>query len=263
MAEPDETARDGEASRGEEAASDEEVARDDEPVRDDEAARDGMGAQEDEPVQTGEPAQVDDPAQFDAPDREDEAFWEQFETHEALMEATVWVLAESGYRGLTLRKVADRAGKNRGLVHYYFDSKDDLLRSLLDHVLEGTKRLMAIDEAADPREQLRSVLAFCAYGPGGVDEHGRHYYVAIEQLRALAVHDPDLRARLTRNYRYLVDVTTAIVEAGVEDGSFRPVDPEATAVFLLGAVEGARIQDLSLDVDTARETSLELIEGFV
>lgn len=192
----------------------------------------------------------------------DDEFWEQFDTHELIMEATVWVLAEDGYRGLTLRKVAERAGKNRGLVHYYFDSKEDLLQSLLDHIFDGTKRLMGIDEADDPHEKLWTVLEFHAYGPGGVDEHGRHYYLAINQLQALAAHDSVLRERFTRTYTYLVELTAGIIQEGIEDGTYRPIDPEETAVFLLAAIDGARTQDLTLNVDTARETILETIARF-
>lgn len=207
----------------------------------------------------------DPPGSFDPtdPPAPGDPFWDEFDTHEMIMEATVWVLAEEGYRGLTLRKVADRAGKNRGLVHYYFESKDDLLRSLLDHVLEGTKRLVGIDEDADPAEKLQRALHFFAYGPGGIDEHGRHYYAAMFQLQALSPHDPELRQRFTRNYRYNVDLTRSIIEEGVAGGVFHEVDPSATAVFLVAAVDGARSADLTLDVDTARETTLETIERFV
>ena len=197
------------------------------------------------------------------PDPGDEEFWDQFDTHEMIMEATVWVLSEEGFRGLTLRKVAERADKNRGLVHYYFDSKDDLLRSLLDHVFDGTKRLMGIDEADEPIDKLWTALRFFAYGPGGIDEHGRHYQKAIFQLQALAAHDPELRRRFTRNYRYNVDLIASIIEEGLEAGAFRPVDPETTAVFLVATVDGARNTELSLDVDTTRETALDVVERYI
>ncbi|WP_227353587.1 TetR/AcrR family transcriptional regulator [Haladaptatus salinisoli] len=189
-----------------------------------------------------------------------DSFWDEFETEEMIMEATVWVLAEEGYQNLTLRKVAERAGKNRGLVHYYFESKDDLLRSLLDHILEGMQRLIGIDEEDGPLEQLWTALNFFAYGPNGVDEHGRHYYLAINQLQALAAYDAELRRQFTRNHRYRIDLLADIIEEGIRNETFRPVDPEATATFLIAAVDGAQNADLSLDVDTARETTLEIID---
>ena len=203
------------------------------------------------------------PDSFDLPPSPGDPFWDDFSTHEMIMEATVWVLSEEGHSGLTLRKVAERAGKNRGLVHYYFESKDDLLRSLLDHVLEGQRSMMGIDEDADPAEKLRTALRFFAYGPGGVDEHGRHYYQALLQLRALSPHDEELRRRFTRNYRFTVDLTREIVEEGIASGAFRPVDPEATAVSLLAAVDGARDANLTLDVEATRETVLDAVEQVV
>lgn len=175
------------------------------------------------------------------------------------MEATVWVLAEEASSGLTLRKVAERAGKNRGLIHYYFESKDDLLRSLLDHIFASYDRLMDVDEEAPPTDRLWTVLRFFAYGPGGVDEPDRHYHVAIFQLQLPAAHDPELRERFARNVRYTVGLTAS----NLEDGTFRAVDPAATAVFLVAAIGGARNAGLSLDADFVREPVMESIDRYV
>ena len=194
---------------------------------------------------------------------DEDPFPDDMEPPELIMEATVRVLAEEGYRGLTLRKVAEKAGKNRGLVHYYFDSKADLLRSLLDHILDGTRRLIGIDDEDDPVDQLWTALRFHAFGPGGVDEAGRHYYVAIFQLQALAVHDAEIRRRFSRNRRYTVELTASLVQEAINDGTFRPVDPEQTAVFLLAAIDGARNVDIALDEDTTREDVLATVDRFV
>lgn len=194
---------------------------------------------------------------------DEDPFPNGWEPPELLMEATVRVLAEEGFRGLTLRKVAEKAEQNRGLVHYYFESKADLLQSLLDHILSGTKRLIRIDDEDSVVDRLWSALRFHAYGPGGIDDAGRHYYMAILQLRALAAHDATIRHKCTRNHQYMVDLVTSIIEEGIEDGTFLAVDPESTAVFLITAIDGARIADLALDVCSARETSLVTIEQFV
>lgn len=190
-------------------------------------------------------------------------FPDDMEPPELLMEATVRVLADEGLRGLTLRKVAERAGKNRGLVHYYFESKADLLASLLDHILAGTRELIGIDETDSPLEQLWTALRFHAYGPGGRDDAGRHYYLAILQLQALAVHDPAVRRRLTRNHRYMVGVIADIIEEGIDEGSFRAVDPTDTAVVLLALIDGARTADLAMDVDSTRTRAFAALENHV
>lgn len=197
------------------------------------------------------------------PPRPGDPFWEQFDTREMILEATVWVLAEEGFGGLTLRKVADRSGQNRGLIHYYFDSKDDLLRSLLDHLFDSYDRLMALDEEAAPLDRLRTALRFFAYGPGGPDEPDRHYHIAIFQLQALAAHDPDLRERFTRNFHYTIDLTAAIIDDGIQDGSFGAVDAKATAVYLIATIVGARNAGLTLEADFVRENVMEHVERYV
>ena len=193
----------------------------------------------------------------------DDPFPDEMEPPELLMEATVRVLAEHGVQGLTLRKVAEKSGKNRGLVHYYFESKADLLASLLDHILEGTNALISIDAGDAPIEKLLTVLQFHAYGPGGVDEAGRHYYQAILQLQALSVHDPAIRHKLTRNHRFVVELVAEIIEAGIEEGAFQPVDPAATATFLVTAIDGARNAALSTDGTGTRETALTMLERWI
>lgn len=198
-----------------------------------------------------------------APLSEDDPFPDDMEPPELLMEATVRVLAKEGYQGLTLRKVAEKAGKNRGLVHYYFESKSDLLRSLLDHILEGTKRLIGVCEEEDVIDQLWTTLQFHAYGPGGSNEAGHHYYMAIVQLQALAAHDTAIRQRFTRNFCFMRDLITSIIEEGIARDVFRPVDPGSTALFLLVTIDGARNADLTLDLDSSREITLATLEQFV
>lgn len=198
-----------------------------------------------------------------SPFPDEDPFPDDMEPPELLMEATVRVLADEGLHGLTLRKVAERAEKNRGLVHYYFESKDDLLASLLDHILSGTKELIGIVDSDAPIDKLWMALRFHAYGPGGIDEAGRDYYLAILQLQALAPHDPDVRRRLTRNHQHMVDVVTAILREGIDEGTFRAVDPTVTAVVLLALIDGARTTDLSMDVDSCREETFEILERCV
>ncbi len=197
------------------------------------------------------------------PPRPGDPFWDKFETREMILEATVWVLAEEGFSGLTLRKVADRSGQNRGLIHYYFDSKDDLLRSLLDHIFDNYDRLMALDEDAAPIDRLWTALQFFAYGPGGPEGPDRHYHIAIFQLQALAAHDHELRERFTRNFHHMMDLTEAIIEEGIQDGTFRSVDAERTAVCLIATIVGARNAGLTLEVDFVRETVMDHIEQYV
>ena len=59
---------------------------------------------------------------------------------EALLDAAERLLLEVGYAGITTRRLAEEAGVNHGLVHYYFGSVENLLVRTLERF---TERLIA------------------------------------------------------------------------------------------------------------------------
>src|SRR2546421_10216194 len=58
---------------------------------------------------------------------------------EALLDAAERLLVEVGYAGITTRRLAEEAGVNHGLVHYYFGSIENVLVRTLDRF---TRRLI-------------------------------------------------------------------------------------------------------------------------
>jgi AcrR family transcriptional regulator len=59
---------------------------------------------------------------------------------EALLDAAERLLVDVGYAGITTRRLAEEAGVNHGLVHYYFGSNENLLLCTLERF---TGRLIA------------------------------------------------------------------------------------------------------------------------
>lgn len=88
------------------------------------------------------------------------------ETRERLIDAAGLVFAEHGYRGATIREIADRAGANLAAAHYHFGSKQDLYREVARTLFERLER--RIDESGGaieakpkvprPREELVALL---------------------------------------------------------------------------------------------------------
>ena len=58
----------------------------------------------------------------------------------ALLDAAERLLVEVGHAGITTRRLAEEAGVNHGLVHYYFGSNENLLVRALERF---TDRLIA------------------------------------------------------------------------------------------------------------------------
>jgi len=70
------------------------------------------------------------------------------DTRERVLAAAMQVFAERGFDGATLREITAMAGANIAAVNYYFRSKDELIRHVLDVYVRPimVSRLEALDE---------------------------------------------------------------------------------------------------------------------
>lgn len=74
------------------------------------------------------------------------------ETEDAFLDAAERLLIGVGYSGITTRRLAEEAGANHGLVHYYLGSMENLFVRVLERF---TKRLVA-----PQREMHRPAVRF-------------------------------------------------------------------------------------------------------
>jgi AcrR family transcriptional regulator len=76
-----------------------------------------------------------------------------------ILEAALTLFAERGYEGATISQIAERAGVARGLVSYYFSTKEKLLHTLLGEALAGILALTDPVEGEDtPDRRLAGVI---------------------------------------------------------------------------------------------------------
>ncbi len=75
-----------------------------------------------------------------------------------ILEAAFQLMAKYGYEATSISQIANEAGVSKGLMYNYFDSKEDLLRALLNDAFAEADELMAkiIDE--DPKVTIENML---------------------------------------------------------------------------------------------------------
>ena len=110
---------------------------------------------------------------------------------EALLDAAERLLVEVGHAGITTRRLAEEAGVNHGLVHYYFGSNEALLVRALERF---TERLIARQRelyAADMPfvEKWRTAMRFLV-------AEDVTYEKAWLELQAMAWNDAAMRERM-------------------------------------------------------------------
>jgi AcrR family transcriptional regulator len=112
---------------------------------------------------------------------------------EALLDAAERLLVDVGHAGITTRRLAEEAGVNHGLVHYYFGSNENLLVRTLERfterLIDRQRQLYASDLPFV--EKWRKAMGYL------VSEDLAYEKVWLE-LQALAWNHDDLRERLAR-----------------------------------------------------------------
>jgi AcrR family transcriptional regulator len=72
-------------------------------------------------------------------------------SRERILTAALEVFAQKGYEAASISDITARAGVSRGLVSYYFSSKDQLAAELLDRWLDGIAAILTIEGTPDER----------------------------------------------------------------------------------------------------------------
>lgn len=173
------------------------------------------------------------------------------DTRAAIMQATYRALCKHGYANLTTQAIADEFDKTKAVLHYHYDTKEDLLVAFFDYLLDRFLEDIEIESIDDPKEQLLALVDALLFGKDDVSSEDHwEYHTALLEVRTQAPHNGIYRAQLTRNYRSIHRIMTSIIRNGIDRGVFREVDPERTATLLLATINGARMHHITLDIDT-------------
>jgi AcrR family transcriptional regulator len=175
---------------------------------------------------------------------------------EALLDAAERLLVDVGHAGITTRRLAEEAGVNHGLVHYYFGSNENLLARALERfterLIERQRALYASDEPFV--DKWRTAMRYL------VSEDQTYEKVWLE-LQALAWNDAELRARLARvNEEWRAVLSEAFAEPHRELGIELPLD--ALVSLVMTSNIGIMVERLG-GVDTGHRELLDWIEEWL
>ncbi|HEY7343766.1 MAG TPA: TetR/AcrR family transcriptional regulator [Ktedonobacterales bacterium] len=167
----------------------------------------------------------------------------QNETVDAFLDAAERLLISVGYAGISARRLAEEAGANHGLIHYYFGSMEQLFLQVLERF---TNRLIARQRAMYAADVPFLEKWRAAMGYLDADFESGYQKIWFE-LQALAWNHPELRERVASVHDQWRTVlaeafTTAMGEYGLDAEQF-PVEAIVTLVATFN--EGIILERLS------------------
>jgi AcrR family transcriptional regulator len=175
---------------------------------------------------------------------------------EALLDAAERLLVDVGHASITTRRLAEEAGVNHGLVHYYFGSNEALLVRALERF---TERLVARQRelyAADLPfvEKWRTAMRYL------VSEDVTYEKVWLE-LQALSWNNAGLRARLAHvNAEWRAVLAEAFEAPHRELGIEMPLEALVSLVITFNL--GIMVERLG-DIETGHAELLDWIDQWL
>jgi AcrR family transcriptional regulator len=167
------------------------------------------------------------------------------ERRQALVEAAFALLTEEGFEGLRVRTVAARVGINIATLHYYFPSKQDLVRGVVDYLLQQFSTPPASgSNIADavPMSALRRELMDFADDI----QHKPALFIVLMELQLRALRDPDIHALLQGMDTHWRNHLEHLCQEEIRQGNFRSdLDVPQAASTLIALIKGLGLQTLN------------------
>jgi AcrR family transcriptional regulator len=153
-------------------------------------------------------------------------------------------VATRGAAGSTFDHVAREAGVSRGLLHYYFGTKERLLAEVVRR--DSDLRLAALDEALASAHTAEDLLEVLVRSLEGLVERDPAFVALHFELFTSARRTPEIAAELAALHRRIREHVAAQLDAKRAEGVIGPgADPEAVVTVLLSLADGLALRMLA------------------
>lgn len=152
---------------------------------------------------------------------------------EALIVATLDLMAEQGVQAATVRAIAQRAEVTQGLIRHYFTTKEELIRQAYEcHMNALTDQAAAVARAQGDGTALDQLRGFIAASlcPPVVDDRALALWAGF---MALLRHDDMMRAIHERSYLYFRHYLQGLISDALAEAA-RQVSPEQLFQMTVG-----------------------------
>jgi len=171
-----------------------------------------------------------------------------------ILEVTCEVVIERGFAATRIADVAKRLGVSSSLIHYHFDSKEQLLAEAFAHYARKDVAEMEAEIEAAPSAIAQLDRVIHNYVPEGSGD--------VEWMLWIDGWGEALRNPMMRKISQELDEQSAalaerVIRQGVETGEFVCADPAAAAMRLTAVVDGLAVQFAAHDGMMTRDQFID------
>jgi TetR/AcrR family transcriptional regulator, transcriptional repressor for nem operon len=159
-------------------------------------------------------------------------------TRDRLVDSARYLFWERGFAGTSMAELLAHAGVNSGSFYHFFESKEDLLRAVLEAYLKGLRPMIVDPAFARTNDPVGRIFAILAGYRERILMTDCKYGCPLGRL-ALEI-DPENRPAhklIAENFQNWIGAVRECIEQ-IKDRLPKTTDPDALSTYVLAVMEG-------------------------
>ncbi len=173
------------------------------------------------------------------------------------------VFAKKGYKGVTMKDIVEACNISRGGLYLYFESTKELFLEVLQKEAQETDDVFAREITKEAgagdilalflKEQKRELL------------RRKHHMTAAVYEYFFENRASEEENLIRTRFEEAVSVIEQLIQMGVENGEFYPVDPTVVARNIMYVIEGMKVaaETMGLTGEAVDQQFLHIMQGLV
>lgn len=173
-----------------------------------------------------------------------------------LVDAAYRAIAANGFEGLRTRDIANAVGVNVATLHYYFPTKEDLIRSVIGRAMSRFQTTLSAD--GDAAARLRAHFL----GLRRLSRDEPELFAVMGELMLRSARDRTLASTIRKLDEFWHETLRGLIgDARTEGAVPRSVDPDGMAAVIVATLKGVYLLPVGAGPPPSFEKALRQVES--
>jgi TetR/AcrR family transcriptional repressor of nem operon len=165
------------------------------------------------------------------------------------------VIAERGFEGLRTREVAGEVGVNIATLHYYFPSKEDLIKGVIGHAM--TRFQTTLSSTGTASQRLRAHFQ----GLRRLSHDEPELFKVMGELMLRSSRDPKLGETVRKTMEYWHGTLRTLLRGAKEERAIsEAIDPDGMSAVIVATLRGVYLLPGSSSATDGLDKALRQLE---
>lgn len=185
----------------------------------------------------------------------------QLQRKAQILDAALAVIVQKGYENSRMDDIVASSNMSKGAIYWYYKSKKEVYLSLVNHWVHNYSAVLnhIVDTDRSASDQLRSLFQYF------IDQYEKDPVVfkALLEFWSMAGRDPEFNDKLQKVYSEFVTLISTIIQQGMDNGEFKNLDVDITAMSIMVNIEGIMWFTLFKLKNTNAREYIQTISDFI